>query len=439
MDRLLISLLLSVAALSLDAKEIAITFDDAPRPSSYLGSKERTRLLINNLKKVKSPPVMFFATGKNLTGKNKANLLAYAKAGHFIAHHSDQHLWYHRTSIEDYKDDFLIAHAKFKDLANYQYFYRYPYLDQGRSQEKVEAMNNLLQKNGYQHGYVTVDNYDWYLDSLYQESRKSKSRVRMRALKKLYIKTLVEAAEFYDVAAQKYLKRSPKHVLLLHDNDLAAYFIDDLIIAFRKAGWRIISPIEAYQDPIAETLPKTLATSQGRVAALARDEGAKPREFSHNAIEEDYLKQQYETLVSEAKDCSLEALSFLEGQWEYRSKKNIFSEHWTRTSQKYKANGKVISLMSGKVLDQETITLSKQKNNIIYSALPSTNDTETDFKLVSCHKNRFAFINRTHDFPQLIVYNYNPGETVNKDLLTVEVKDLKGKGFTLKYKRLHNR
>lgn len=284
----------------LSAKEIAITIDDAPRPSSYLSASERTQLLIKNLKKVDSPTVMFFATGQNLTDENTPNLLAYAKAGHLIGHHSDKHLWYHRTSIKDYQKDFFIAQEKFKELPNYHKFYRFPYLDRGRSKEKSNAMHNFLTKQGFKDGYVTVDNYDWYLDSLFQQAKKAEALIDMQALKDLYVKTMLEAAEFYNDAAEKYLNRSPKHVLLLHDNDLAAYFLDDLIIAFRKAGWKIISPLEAYQDPIAKQMPKTLATSQGRVAALARDNGAKPREFSHNAIEEDYLKAQFDTLVLKA-------------------------------------------------------------------------------------------------------------------------------------------
>lgn len=435
----LILVLLMVWASNLSTKEIAITIDDAPRPSSYLSASERTQLLIKNLKSVKSPPVIFFATGQNLTEENTPNLLAYAKAGHFIAHHSDKHLWYHRTSVDDYQKDFLTAHEKFKELPNFHKFYRFPYLDRGRSKEKTNAMHDFLSKQDYQDGYVTVDNYDWYLDNLFQQAKKSKATIDMQALKDLYVKTMLEAAEFYNDAAIKYLERLPKHVLLLHDNDLAAYFLDDLIRAFRKADWKIISPLEAYQDPIAKQIPKTLATSQGRVAALARDNGAKPREFSHNAIEEDYLKQQFETLVSADRKCSLTELKFLEGQWQYRTQKNLYTENWQITDNGLKAAGKVIELQSGKLLNQEVINLSKKDDRVIYSALPSQNKVATDFKLVSCHNNRFAFINKAHDFPQLIVYTFLPSDDSKNDRLKVEVTNLNDKGFILLYQRINNR
>jgi hypothetical protein len=68
-------------------------------------------------------------------------------------------------------------------------------------------------------------------------------------------------------------------VLLLHENDLAALFVDDLAEALRRKGWTIVPAIEAYQDPIATQLPDTLFNGQGRVAALARSHGAGPRDL----------------------------------------------------------------------------------------------------------------------------------------------------------------
>ena len=63
-------------------------------------------------------------------------------------------------------------------------------------------------------------------------------------------------------------------MLLLHENDLAALFIEDLVAALRRDGWRIIAADEAYEDDIAAESPDTMLLGQGRVAALAVDRGA---------------------------------------------------------------------------------------------------------------------------------------------------------------------
>ena len=98
-------------------------------------------------------------------------------------------------------------------------------------------------------------------------------------LKKLYIDALWHSITFYDDLANNYLKRSPKHVLLLHENELAALFLGDLIEHIESKGWKIISPEEAYTDSIANITKDLTFNKQGRVAALAHDKGADKKEL----------------------------------------------------------------------------------------------------------------------------------------------------------------
>ena len=44
-------------------------------------------------------------------------------------------------------------------------------------------------------------------------------------------------------------------MLLLHETDLNALFIVDLVAGLRAAGWTIITMDEAYRDPIAQMEP----------------------------------------------------------------------------------------------------------------------------------------------------------------------------------------
>lgn len=85
--------------------------------------------------------------------------------------------------------------------------------------------------------------------------------------------SLWETIEFYDGIAKKVLGRSPSHVLLLYENDMAALFVDDLVAHIRLKGWEIISPIEAYKDPISRMVPDVLFNNQGRIAAIAHSKG----------------------------------------------------------------------------------------------------------------------------------------------------------------------
>ncbi len=275
-------------------KQIAITFDDAPRPDSHLSSEARTAKLLAALQSSGVEQAMFFVTTKHLNADSQQRLDEYHQAGHLIANHSDQHLWLHKTDVAVYQQDFMTAHKRLKDYPHFRPMFRFPFLDEGRDQVRHDAMKKFLQQQGYQNAYVTVDNYDWYLDHLFQQAIKGSGQVDMQQMKKLYVDVLSTAIQFSDDIAMQYLGRSPKHVLLLHDNDLAAYFIDDLVTHLKANGWQIISTTEAYQDPIATQIPDTLFNGQGRVAALARVAGAKPRDLVHVAEDEVQLKSMFE-------------------------------------------------------------------------------------------------------------------------------------------------
>lgn len=274
-------------------KHISLSFDDAPRGQGpALSGADRTQTLIDNLKQSDSGPVVFFVLTKHLNKPaNKARIESYVKAGHIIANHTHTHPWLHKTDLSVYLTGIDRAESELKMYENRRNWFRYPYLDEGRTLEKRDAMRAALAERNLFNGYVTVDNYDWYLESKWKEAVAAGKTVDQDALRSVYIELLLSAAEFYDNIAVKHLGRSVAHTLLLHENDLAARYIGDLITAFRENGWEIIDPDTAYQDPIASQQPKTLRTGQGRVAALAFDAGADPSEMTHLAIEETQIDQ----------------------------------------------------------------------------------------------------------------------------------------------------
>ena len=89
--------------------------------------------------------------------------------------------------------------------------------------------SDFLEKQNLRNGYVTVDNWDWYIDNLINDAKMEGKKVNLENLKRLYIDHIWSAITFYDKIAVEYLGRSPKHVLLLHDIDTTALFIDDLV------------------------------------------------------------------------------------------------------------------------------------------------------------------------------------------------------------------
>ncbi len=293
----LIFLILFFTLLPVCGGEIALSFDDAPRPSTrQFSGPERTRLLLAALKQAQVEQVAFFVTTSHLDrDEGHARLATYTQAGHVIANHSHAHLNVRSVGAEVFSADLRQAHDLLKDLPGFQPWFRYPFLNQGNTLEDQLAVKKTLSELNYSHGYVTVDNYDFYLDTLLQRALQQGKKVDMEALKQVYIETLWRCIQFYDNLAKATLQRSPKHVLLLHENDLAALFIGDLVAFLRDKGWRIISPSEAYSDPIAKVEPAKVC-NQGLVACLAREAGYKGF-TADDSEDEAYL----EALVAERK------------------------------------------------------------------------------------------------------------------------------------------
>lgn len=304
--RLLLALIALVAGLAGPAaaqKRIAFSFDDVPRHAgAFFTPDERARELIAALRRGGVTQAGFFVTTGNLDKPDgaggEARIAAYVAAGHVIANHSHSHQWLHRTEAAAYIADIDRAAAWLRGRPGLRPWYRFPYLDEGRRDlARRDALRAALRERGLFNAYVTIDNYDWHLDARASRAKREGRAVDMDALRRLYVETLVGAANFTDRLAVETIGRSPAHVILLHETDLAALYIDDLAAALRADGWEIITIDEAYRDPIAAVEPDTWFLNAGRVAALAHLRGREPRTLFHDRTDEDELDRLFDERV----------------------------------------------------------------------------------------------------------------------------------------------
>lgn len=280
------------------SREIALTFDDAPRaPTALLGERDRAGMLLDQLKQAGVEQAGFFVVTNRLDDEGLARIGRYADAGHLIANHSSSHGHLRATTAEAYLDDIAKADRALRPLPGFTPLYRFPYLDEGDTVEKRDAVRAGLDNMGYGQGYVTIDTYDWYIDALAQRHVQSGAKVDAVALCRFYVTAITASAEFYDALALEHLGRSPRHVLLLHENDVAALCLGELVDALKKQGWALARFSDAYDDPIANETPSTMLLGQGRVAALAVDRGAPKASVFGPYEEEDELDRLFRERV----------------------------------------------------------------------------------------------------------------------------------------------
>lgn len=300
---LLGGVLLLALAPAMAQKRIAFSFDDVPRQAgAFFTPDGRSALLIAQLRQAGIAQAGFFVTTAHLDtpwgAGGEARIAAYVAAGHVIANHSHSHPWLHRMAVPDYLADLDRAERWLAGRPGHRPWFRFPYLDEGRRDAaKRDALRAALRQRGLANAYVTVDNYDWHLDDLTRRAVQAGEVLDLETLRRLYVETLVDAVEFYDALALRTLGRSPAHVLLLHETDLAALFIADVAAALKARGWEPIAIDEAYRDPIAAQEPDTLVLGMGRIAALAHAAGAAPATLAPERLDELLLTRLFDERV----------------------------------------------------------------------------------------------------------------------------------------------
>lgn len=268
---LLALVVLIAASVSTDAaarqpglnKRIALSFDDVPRArGAYFSDDERTERLIAALRSASVEQAAFFVNPGNISeGQSAAaerRIAAYVDAGHVIANHTATHPRLQGVRTERFLADLDAAEAWLQKREGYRPWFRFPYLDEGGPDlAKRDAARAGLRDRALINANVTVNASDWWFEQAAIDAREAGELLDLTKLRDLYVDAHVSAADFYDRLARRVTGRSIAHVMLLHETDLAALFVDDLVSALRQDGWEIVPVDEAYADPVYSEKPAT--------------------------------------------------------------------------------------------------------------------------------------------------------------------------------------
>ncbi|RYZ86042.1 MAG: polysaccharide deacetylase [Moraxellaceae bacterium] len=272
-----------------------MTFDDAPTPdSALLTGTERTQKIVAALQANKVKDALIFVKAENLNEATLNRLKHYTNAGLHLANHSFSHQSANELTTNDFLTDAYRAHLSLKDLDNFLPYFRPPYLHYGKDLNSITQIQKNLAQLNYQDGFVTIDNADWYINSILVKAAQEGKKINVKKARALYLQVIWEAIVFFDELAKKTCGKSPPHVLLLHENDTTALFLSDLIRHIRKNGGEIISPQEAYADAIYSQFPMSMFQKQGRIAAMAQLQGVPIEQLKHPAEDARYLDALFE-------------------------------------------------------------------------------------------------------------------------------------------------
>ena len=233
-----------------EPRQMAITFDDLPfgyaRNLTIAEQRKAVTRVLAMLDKHRVKATVF-VIGRSVTDSNRGLVDAVVRAGHFVGSHSFSHQDLGVVSAEDYILDIQKGEEAIKPwLKGVQYF-RYPFLRQGNTIEKRDAVLSWLTSRGIVVAPVTIDNNDYLYN---QRLVDAKAEGRAMDLRDEYLDHMLEAAAYYDAKGRTRMGRAVKQVLLLHMNYLNSLYLDDLLQRFRDDGWSFITFEEALKDDV---------------------------------------------------------------------------------------------------------------------------------------------------------------------------------------------
>lgn len=280
-------LLLAVLPLQAEApagRPLLISVDDLPFATVRLhpdaAERERiTRALLDVLKKHKIPAIGL-VIGGNIEMDRKL-LDFWLDAGYELGNHSHGHLNYTRTGAQEYVADVEAGRRELAEAGRGAKvrFFRFPFLREGDTEAKLDAMRAYLAESGQRNLPVTIDTQDWSFEEPWVEARKKGDERALARIGEEYQQSLQLEVRTYESLGDELFGRPVPQILLLHANEVGAAQWDRLFTWLEERGYRFAGVDEVMADPafsrpqryvshFGSSLWDRLAAEQGTEKAL---------------------------------------------------------------------------------------------------------------------------------------------------------------------------
>ena len=236
---------------------VALTFDDVPAGGGLHEDETRAGIitrLIGELKASHMKGIYGFVNGTGIDDDPDLQqaLHLWLAAGMKIGNHTFSHPSLDDISAEAYIHDIASNEPTLRqyDPHGDWHWFRYPYLEEGNTLAKREAVRAWLQQHGYRIAQVTLNFQDDDWDDPYGRCLQKHDQAGIDWLKQSY---LSNAAEFIRLGREEQvvaLGHEVPNVLLLHETDFTTLMLPRLIELLRKQGFRFATLAKVERDPI---------------------------------------------------------------------------------------------------------------------------------------------------------------------------------------------
>jgi peptidoglycan-N-acetylglucosamine deacetylase len=257
------------------AQSLALSFDDGLDPRKQPQAAAWNQAILDALAAAGIKSILFAAGERVDSPPGMALVRAWGLAGHTVGNHTYSHRDFNTdgATLSWYIGDVERNERLLSGTPGWTPRLRFPYLKEGDTEVKRDGMRQWLNAHLYQSGAVSIDTSDWYYDNRYAKWRSSHAGADPAPFREAYLRHLWNRATYYDGLSRTLLGRSAKYVILLHARRINAEFLPDIIAMFRSKGWIIVSPAEAFEDPLYAMKPAILPAGESILWALAKQAG----------------------------------------------------------------------------------------------------------------------------------------------------------------------
>jgi peptidoglycan/xylan/chitin deacetylase (PgdA/CDA1 family) len=255
---ILSSILLPFAA----AQEVALTFDDLPAHGPLPPGMTRldvAKSIIATLKAAKAPQVYGFVNGVKLeqVPDDRAVLEEWRAAGFLLGNHGYTHMSLTDNTVEAFERDIAANEPVLRALMGKEdwHWFRYPFLWEGETLEKRDAVRAYLKDHGYRVAQVTLDFEDYAWNAPYARCVEKNDQKSIEWLKSSYLDTAKQYIGLDQQLSQMLFGRDIKHVFLLHLGGFQTVMLPQLLDLLKQKGFRFVTLPEAESDPAYQSNP----------------------------------------------------------------------------------------------------------------------------------------------------------------------------------------
>ncbi len=242
--------------------KIAFTFDDLPSHGELPPGMTRVGIatsLAHSLSAGGLPPVYGFINGKGVAGdaEQEPALKAWRDGGQLLGNHTFTHPDLNDVTARAFNADLAGNTAlleKYMDGEDFHWF-RYPFLHEGETGAKRNAVRRYLAANGYHVAQVTIDFGDYLWNDPYARCVQKKDNAAVKELHDTYLSEANRYITIFRTMAHDLYGRDIRYILLLHEGAFDAKMMPELIGLFRRRGFSFVTLPEAEADPVYRQNP----------------------------------------------------------------------------------------------------------------------------------------------------------------------------------------